>query len=82
MLFRSFGFYFRRIVPIVGRCISGHVSAYDYLPSSVERFISAEELAAAMRAAGMNDVIIRPLVGGAATMVSGTKAADVEGGCS
>jgi len=54
-----FRFYFGRIVPIIGRIISGHPSAYSYLPQSVERFPSAEALAEDLVAAGFMDVSYR-----------------------
>jgi demethylmenaquinone methyltransferase/2-methoxy-6-polyprenyl-1,4-benzoquinol methylase len=44
---RIFGFYFRRIVPLIG-ALAGDRDAYSYLPASVKRFPSPEELAAAM----------------------------------
>jgi len=54
-----FRFYFGRIVPIIGRIVSGHPSAYSYLPQSVERFPSAEALAKDLVAAGFRDVSYR-----------------------
>jgi len=49
-------FYFRRILPWIGRIVSRHGSAYAYLPASVMEFPSAEELARRMRAAGFEHV--------------------------
>jgi demethylmenaquinone methyltransferase/2-methoxy-6-polyprenyl-1,4-benzoquinol methylase len=49
-------FYFRRILPTLGGMISGNSAAYSYLPRSVGRFPSPEELAAQMAAAGFDDV--------------------------
>jgi demethylmenaquinone methyltransferase/2-methoxy-6-polyprenyl-1,4-benzoquinol methylase len=37
-------FYFRRILPLVGRLVSGHPWAYTYLPESVSRFPGPAEL--------------------------------------
>jgi len=37
-------FYFRRILPLQGGMISGNASAYTYLPTSVSKFPSPEEL--------------------------------------
>ncbi|MBK8661588.1 MAG: class I SAM-dependent methyltransferase [Ignavibacteriales bacterium] len=31
-------FYFKNILPLVGKMVSGHPMAYDYLPDSVEDF--------------------------------------------
>ncbi len=43
-------------MPALGGAISGRRDAYAYLPASVERFASREQLAERMRAAGLNDV--------------------------
>ena len=45
-------FYFHRVLPLIGRVVSGHPTAYRYLPESVRSFPEREELAARMRAAG------------------------------
>jgi demethylmenaquinone methyltransferase / 2-methoxy-6-polyprenyl-1,4-benzoquinol methylase len=45
-------FYFRRVLPIVGRLVSGHHTAYTYLPRSVANFPVEEELADHMTSAG------------------------------
>lgn len=44
--------YFRRVLPAVGRLVSGHRTAYRYLPDSVAHFPREDALAARMRAAG------------------------------
>jgi len=49
-------FYFRRVLPLIGRAISGHASAYRYLPESVLDFPEPAELALRMNAAGFSDV--------------------------
>ena len=59
-LFRQlFRLYFHRWVPWIGRRLSGHAVAYDWLPQSVDDFPSAEELASQMEAAGFVDVRFR-----------------------
>jgi len=45
---RMFGFYFQRIVPLMGALVAGDRAAYTYLPESVERFASPPGLADAM----------------------------------
>ena len=45
-------FYLRQIVPRVGGAISGSHAAYAYLPESVSKFPSAEELAWLMTQCG------------------------------
>ena len=49
-------FYFHRLLPLVGGVVSGHRTAYRYLPASVAQFPAEEELAERMRAAGFEDV--------------------------
>jgi demethylmenaquinone methyltransferase/2-methoxy-6-polyprenyl-1,4-benzoquinol methylase len=57
-------FHFTRIVPIVGRLISGHGSAYRYLPISVDHFDTAEEFSARLANAGFEVNIVRSLMFG------------------
>jgi demethylmenaquinone methyltransferase / 2-methoxy-6-polyprenyl-1,4-benzoquinol methylase len=63
--FRSlYNFYSRRILPWIGGALSGSRDAYTYLPESVRKFPSAEELADAMRSAGFAEVKFEYLTGG------------------
>jgi demethylmenaquinone methyltransferase/2-methoxy-6-polyprenyl-1,4-benzoquinol methylase len=48
--------YFNRILPVIGGLISGHHTAYRYLPRSVANFPKEEELAVRMRTAGFKQV--------------------------
>jgi demethylmenaquinone methyltransferase / 2-methoxy-6-polyprenyl-1,4-benzoquinol methylase len=57
-------FYFRRILPLVGRAISRHGSAYDYLPASVLEFPEPPQLAARLQRAGFTDVAWDVMTGG------------------
>ena len=54
-----FGLYFHRVVPAIGALVAGDRQAYTYLPDSVDRFLTAGDLAAAMRRAGLRDVSFR-----------------------
>jgi demethylmenaquinone methyltransferase/2-methoxy-6-polyprenyl-1,4-benzoquinol methylase len=47
--------YFERLVPVVGRAVSGHPTAYSYLPDSVAAFPNAAELGAIMAESGFVD---------------------------
>lgn len=51
--------YFNRVLPRVGWFISGHQSAYTYLPKSVARFFRPTELAAIMNSVGYQSVEFR-----------------------
>ena len=44
--------YFTRILPLVGRVVSGHPWAYSYLPASVREHPGPEDMAAMLRDAG------------------------------
>ncbi len=64
--------YFHHLLPLVGRMISGHRTAYEYLPQSVAHFPGVKELAARMRSAGFADVSHRSLTLGIAAIHVGT----------
>jgi demethylmenaquinone methyltransferase / 2-methoxy-6-polyprenyl-1,4-benzoquinol methylase len=53
--------YFTRVLPVVGRAISRHASAYSYLPASVRDFLSPEDFATRLRSHGFTDVSAVPL---------------------
>ena len=53
---RGYKLYFNNILPFVGGLISGHPSAYRYLPRSVANFPVEEELATRMERAGFANV--------------------------
>jgi demethylmenaquinone methyltransferase/2-methoxy-6-polyprenyl-1,4-benzoquinol methylase len=57
-----------RIVPLLGRVVTGDPSAYAYLPASVAAFPRADELAAIMARAGLTDVRYRRLGLGAVAL--------------
>jgi len=65
--------YFHAILPTVGRVVSGHRTAYRYLPESVARFPVQEALANAMRTVGFTNVRWEPLTLGIAAIHVGDK---------
>lgn len=65
--------YFHQILPRVGAVVSGHPTAYRYLPRSVAHFPAEQELAGRMRAAGLADVRWESLTFGVAAIHCGTK---------
>ena len=66
-------FYFRHILPAVGRMVSKHRDAYTYLPESVLAFPEPEALARRFAAAGFHDVGFELLSGGICAVHHGTR---------
>lgn len=64
----AYHFYFRRILPTIGRIVSGHPWAYTYLPESVGRFPGPRELASVFESLGFGAVGWRFLTGGIAAL--------------
>jgi demethylmenaquinone methyltransferase/2-methoxy-6-polyprenyl-1,4-benzoquinol methylase len=65
--------YFHRLLPLVGGIVSGHRTAYRYLPASVAQFPGEEELGARLSTAGFADVHWTSLSWGIAAIHVGTK---------
>jgi demethylmenaquinone methyltransferase/2-methoxy-6-polyprenyl-1,4-benzoquinol methylase len=65
--------YFTRILPLVGRIVSGHRWAYTYLPESVKEFPGPDDLAEMMRVAGFHESGFRLLSFGIAAIHWGTR---------
>jgi demethylmenaquinone methyltransferase/2-methoxy-6-polyprenyl-1,4-benzoquinol methylase len=66
--------YFRRVVPMIGRVISGHTGAYSYLPASVGTFPPPEEFMTLLRQVGFADVGAVPLTFGIVYLYTAVKA--------
>ena len=67
--------YFRRLLPLVGRCVSGHTGAYSYLPASVGTFPPPEQFMTILRQAGFSDVRAVPMTFGVVYLYTGSRAA-------
>jgi demethylmenaquinone methyltransferase/2-methoxy-6-polyprenyl-1,4-benzoquinol methylase len=67
-------FYFHHLLPFIGGVISGHRTAYKYLPRSVANFPAEPALAQHMRDAGFTDVRWESLSLGIAAIHVGRKA--------
>lgn len=65
--------YFHHVLPRLGAIISGHPTAYRYLPRSVANFPDEPELARRMTAAGFRGVTWRSLMFGIAAIHVGEK---------
>jgi len=65
--------YFHRILPVVGRVVSGHPWAYSYLPESVKQFPGPRAFEELFRGAGFRDAGHRLLTLGIAAIHWGVK---------
>jgi demethylmenaquinone methyltransferase/2-methoxy-6-polyprenyl-1,4-benzoquinol methylase len=66
-------FYFHQVLPRIGAVVSGHRTAYTYLPRSVANFPPEDKLADRMRNVGFADVQWQSLTFGIAAIHRGTK---------
>jgi demethylmenaquinone methyltransferase/2-methoxy-6-polyprenyl-1,4-benzoquinol methylase len=73
ILGKLYAFYFRRILPRIGRLLSGAGSAYAYLPASVGRFPAPREMLAALESVGFRDVRWTPFTFGIAGLYTARK---------
>ncbi len=71
--------YFRHVLPRIGRAVSRHTVAYDYLPQSVGSFPWGESFAQILRATGFSHVRARPLSFGIVYLYSATKPGGPDG---
>lgn len=62
----AYGFYFRRVLPTVGRAICGKNGPYSYLPQSVGAFPTPPSLLALMQSCGFADCRWQPFTLGIA----------------
>ena len=70
---RIYLFYFKNILPMVGRMVSKDKEAYSYLPASVERFPTIEEFENELTLAGFKDLKHWRLLNGVAVIYKGKK---------
>jgi demethylmenaquinone methyltransferase/2-methoxy-6-polyprenyl-1,4-benzoquinol methylase len=68
-----FRFYFRFIMPTVGKWISKDSRAYTYLPESVDAFPSGSAFLDVMKKVGYSNTRMIRLAGGIATIYIGEK---------
>ncbi len=62
---RLFRLYFRHVVPLLGRVITGDEDAYKYLPASAETFLTHEQLYHTMESVGLDEPRCHPFMAGA-----------------
>lgn len=66
-------FYFKYILPTLGKIISKHSTAYTYLPESVMAFPEGKIFCQALERCGFKDAKARPLTFGITTLYTATK---------
>lgn len=66
--------YFKQVLPRIGTMISGVRGPYAYLPASVERFPSPDEMLTRMKNAGLAEALWTPYTFGIAGLYRGRKA--------
>ncbi len=70
---QGYQFYFRFILPVLGRLFSKHSRAYTYLPESVKAFPEGEKFCAILRNCGFTNAKARPLTFGVTTLYTAFK---------
>lgn len=70
---RLYGYYFRHVLPWVGRRISKHTTAYTWLPESTLAFPEPPELARRLAAQGFREVSYQLFLGGVCALHVGTR---------
>ncbi len=68
-----FTFYFKYIMPTIGKIVSKDARAYTYLPESVDAFPSGSDFVQIMQELGYRDCRCIPLSGGIASIYIGKK---------
>jgi demethylmenaquinone methyltransferase/2-methoxy-6-polyprenyl-1,4-benzoquinol methylase len=75
---KAYGVYFRRVLPAIGRLISGPVARgsvgpYNYLPASVARFPPPAEMLRLMRSCGFSECAWQPYTFSIAGLYTGVR---------
>jgi demethylmenaquinone methyltransferase/2-methoxy-6-polyprenyl-1,4-benzoquinol methylase len=70
---KLYAFYFRRVLPRIGRMLSGAGSAYTYLPASVGRFPAPPQMLATLESVGFRDARWTPYTFGIAGLYTARK---------
>jgi demethylmenaquinone methyltransferase/2-methoxy-6-polyprenyl-1,4-benzoquinol methylase len=65
--------YFSFVIPLLGRLVAGDAEAYNYLPSSMDSFLSAQELSDRMEQIGFANVDTQERMFGTVAIHSGRK---------
>lgn len=68
-----YGFYFRAILPWLGRVVSRHQTAYSYLPDSVAAFPDGNDFLAILKKIGYQQATCLPLTFGVSSLYRARK---------
>ena len=68
-----YNWYFRFVLPLLGKVVSRHQSAYSYLPASVGTFPPPSQFAATISSHGFRDVRAVPLTLGIVYLYAGVR---------
>ncbi len=68
--------YFKIIIPLLGRLVAGDPASYNYLPASMDAFLSAKEFRSRVHSAGFVGVDTVQYMFGTIAMIWGSKAHD------
>lgn len=68
-----YDFYFSKVMPLIGRWVSGDAAAYTYLYRSVMDFAQNTDVPATLAAAGFRNIHQENLTGGIAVLYTATK---------
>ncbi|BDD03211.1 bifunctional demethylmenaquinone methyltransferase/2-methoxy-6-polyprenyl-1,4-benzoquinol methylase UbiE [Aureibacter tunicatorum] len=68
-----YNFYFKNILPLIGKIISKDQSAYTYLPESVNAFPDGEKFTGILDKIGYKETLCKPLTFGICSIYTGSK---------
>ncbi len=74
-----YNLYLERLLPLLGRLVSGDPAAYRYLAETIKRFPPAPALAQELLQAGFHGAFFRPLLSGIVYLHVGVKTAPSDG---
>ena len=69
---KIFSFYFNKIIPSIGKFLTGE-KTFDYLPESVNNFLSKNELVEKLKKYGFNNMYTKDLTFGICSIIIGKK---------
>lgn len=70
---QGYNFYFKAILPLIGKMVSKDNSAYTYLPESVQQFPYGQEFVEILRKVGYKEAKCKPLTFGISSIYTGKK---------